>query len=115
MAAVSHRIGDDDVVLGIDGRLDVVTDHAAMIAAGCHGAGVRIGQRDLLIGSRLQLPANRLEFPEPLAQRRQSLGQVLDPGRSRAGLRPVRFLKLGEIARDALFDMAFRRASLPLV
>jgi hypothetical protein len=30
MAAVRHCGGDDDVVLGIDGRLDVVADHAAI-------------------------------------------------------------------------------------
>ena len=48
-----------------------------------------------------KLPANRLEFAKVAAQRRQSLGQVRDPGRSRAGLRTVGFLKLGEIARDA--------------
>ena len=80
MAPVGHRIGDHDMVLGIDGRLDVVADHAAMVAAGRHGAGIRIGERDLLIGSRLHLSANRLEFPETPTQRRQSFGQALDRG-----------------------------------
>src|SRR5690606_12310468 len=105
MAAVAHRIGDDDMVLGIDGGLDVVTDYTAMIASGCHGAGVRVGERDLLIWSGLQLSTNLLELAEPTAQRRQSLGQVLDARRSRAGFRTVGFLKLGKIARDALLDM----------
>jgi hypothetical protein len=73
-----------------------------MIAAGCHGAGIRIGQRYLLIGGGFQLPADRLEFAKAPAQRRQSLGQVMDPGSGRAG---VGLLKLGEIARDAFLDM----------
>ena len=68
MPAVGHRIRDDDVVLGIDGCLHIVTDDAAMIAAGRHGAGIRIGQRYLLIGSRLQLPANLLELAKPTTQ-----------------------------------------------
>ena len=65
-------------------------------------------------GSRLQLPTNRLEFPETPAQRRQSLGEVLDARRSRAGLRPVGLLKLGEIARDALLDMGLPPRQLAL-
>src|SRR5690554_3847537 len=114
MAAVGHRIGDDDMMLGVNGRLDVVANDAAMIAAGCHGAGIRIGERYLLIGSRLQLPANRIEFPEPTAQRGQSLPQVLNARRRRAGLRIVGFFELGKIAGDALFDMGLPARKLAL-
>ena len=53
MALVRHRVGDHYMVLGIDGRLDVVTDYAAMVASGRHRAGIWIGERDLLIGSGL--------------------------------------------------------------
>ena len=93
-----------------------------MIAPGRHGAGIRIGQRHLLIGSRLQLPTNLLQFSEAPAQRRQSLGEVLDARRGRAGLGAAGFFKLGKVPRDALLDMglparqfALGYSSLPLV
>ena len=76
-----------------------------MIAPGRHRAGVRIGERDLLVGGGLQLSANLLKLTKPATQKRQSLGQVFNPGSGRTGLRTVGFLKLGEIARDALLDM----------
>lgn len=75
MSPVGHRVGHQDMVLGIDGRLDVVTDHAAMVASGRHDPSIRIGERDLLIGSGLQLPANLLVFAKPPTQPCQSLGE----------------------------------------
>ena len=49
------------MVLGIDRRLDVVADGAGALAAGCRRPGVRIGQRNLLIGCGFHLPSHLLE------------------------------------------------------
>jgi len=114
MAPVRHRIGDDDMVLGIDRRLDVVANDAAMVASGRHGPRVRIGKRDLLIGSGLQLSANLLEFPKSPAQRGQSFGQMIDAWRRGASFCTVGFLELGEIACNAFFDMSFPARQLAL-
>ena len=44
MAILRDIVRDDQVMLGIDGDLHVVTDHPGAATAGRHGAGVRIGQ-----------------------------------------------------------------------
>ena len=40
---------DDQMMFGVDGDLDVVADDTGAAAAGRHRAGIRIGQRDLLV------------------------------------------------------------------
>ena len=47
---VDHLVGHDQMVLGIDGDLHIVADHAGSTPAGGHGPRIGIGQRDLLIG-----------------------------------------------------------------
>ncbi len=49
VALIDDLMGHDQVMFGIDGGLHVVTDDARAPAGGRHGAGVGIGQRDLLI------------------------------------------------------------------
>ena len=44
MADVGDLVGDDQMMPGVDGRLDVVADHAAAPAAGGHRSGVGITQ-----------------------------------------------------------------------
>lgn len=44
MAERHDVVRDDQMILGIDGNLHVVTDHPAATAAGRHGAGIWIGQ-----------------------------------------------------------------------
>ena len=114
MAAVRYRSGDHDVVLGIDSCLHIVAHDATMVAASCHGAGIGVGERDLRVRGGFKLSVNFLEFPETPAQRCQSLLQVLDPRSGRSALRTVRFLKLGKIAGDALFDMGLPARQLAL-
>ena len=43
-------MGDDQMVLGVDGDLNIVADGGGAFAAGRHRSGVGIGQRDLLVG-----------------------------------------------------------------
>jgi hypothetical protein len=51
-ARVRHLMGDDQVMVGIDGDLHivVVADHAGPAPACCHRPAVGISQGDLLIG-----------------------------------------------------------------
>jgi len=49
-ASVRHLVRHNQVMLGVDGDLHVVTDDAGTAAARCHRATVGIGQGDLLIG-----------------------------------------------------------------
>lgn len=79
MASVCHFIGDNDMMFGVDRSLDIVTNNAAMIASGCHCAGIRIGDRYLPVGRGLQLLAYLHKFSKTPGQRRQSLGQVINP------------------------------------
>ena len=53
------------LVLGVDGDLDVVTDDPAAAAAGRHRTGVRIGQRELLVGRGIKGRLQRLEGRHP--------------------------------------------------
>ena len=42
-------MGHDEVMLGVDGGLDVVADDTTAATAGRHGPSIRVGQRDLLV------------------------------------------------------------------
>src|ERR1043166_2547757 len=47
---IGHLVGDDQMVLSVDGDLHIVADGGSAFAAGRHRSGVGIGQRDLLVG-----------------------------------------------------------------
>ena len=49
VALVDDVMRHDEMMLGIDGDLDVVADDARAASARRHGAGIRIGQRDLSV------------------------------------------------------------------
>ena len=55
MPNIGDLMGNDEVMLGVDGNLDVVTDHPAAPSAGRHGPGIRVSQGDLLVRRFLQL------------------------------------------------------------
>jgi hypothetical protein len=61
-------------MLGIHRRLHVVTDHPGASGTGGHGAGIRIGEGDLLIGSLAHLLP---EVLEPLHLRPDCLDLLL--------------------------------------
>ena len=65
-ADVGDFVGHDQVMLGIHRRLDVVADDAG--TARLHGAGIGIGQGNLLVGRLLQLDFDFLELLHLLFQ-----------------------------------------------
>ena len=111
LAPVGSDIGDlmddDEMVLGIDGRLRVVADNAGVLAAGCHRARIRVGQRDLLVRARLQFVVDRVEAGDLLLQLGELVLEARDLGRrdigSCRGL-AIGSLELAQITRDALVD-----------
>ena len=54
-ADIGHVMGDDQMVLGIDGDLRIVADNASALTAGRHRTGIEIGQGDLFVGRGLNL------------------------------------------------------------
>src|SRR4029077_707986 len=57
-------MGDDQMVLGIDGDLHIVADNASALTAGRHRAGIRIGQGDLFVCLGLNLVVLSLLFDQ---------------------------------------------------
>src|SRR3977135_3515492 len=104
------------MVLGIDRDLHVVPDDAGTAPTRRHRAGVRIGERDLLVGRGEHLFLDRREalhlafefrefFLEPRRLERERLRRLLPIGR----------VELAEIPRNALFICARRRSPLARV
>ena len=104
---------DDQMMFGVDGDLDVVADDTGASAAGRHRAGIRIGQRYLLVRCGKHLHLENLETLHLLLQLRDLLFQAARLGFERLGrLLPVGGVELLQIARDALLDL--RHAPLHL-
>ena len=72
---VGHRLLDDQLVLRVDGDLDVVAN--ADLGMRGHGAAVGIGQRDLSLVGPLKLRQHRLISAALLAERCDLLGEIL--------------------------------------
>ena len=97
---------DDQMMLGIDGNLDIVADDTGAAAAGRHRASVRIGQRYLLVRCGKHLHLENLEPLHLLLQHRDLLFQAARLGLECFGrLLPVGGVELLQIARDALLDL----------
>src|ERR1700678_2579337 len=82
---VGHRLFDDQLVLRVDGDLDVIAD--ADLGVRSHGAAVGIGQRYLVLAGSVELSQHRVVTAALLAERRDLLGQIL--GARPAPCRPV--------------------------
>jgi len=52
VAWIDDLVRHDDVAAGVDCRLQVVADQPGAFAGRRHGAGVRVGERDLTVGRR---------------------------------------------------------------
>ena len=99
------------MMCGVDSNLDVVADNTGAAHARRHRAGVRIGQRYLLIQSIEHLYLENLEKLHLLLQLRDLLCQTAHLGLECLGrLLPVGAVELLQIARDALLDL--RHASI---
>ena len=80
-ADTGHVMGDDQMVLGIDGDLRIVADNASALTAGRHRTGIEIGPGDLFVGRGLNLVAN---LPEGLHLPPQELCRKIGDGVNQA-------------------------------
>ena len=67
-ADIGDLVGEDEVMLGVDGKLDIVADDVCTFAMTRHGARVWVGERDLRAGRFLQSGAHSLQVLDPLAK-----------------------------------------------
>ena len=105
MADVGDLVGDDQVMLGVDGGLDVVADDPAAPPAGRHGARVRVGQRDLLVRRGVHDRFKGFERRHLLAKRGDLLLQADGLGLRQLALLAVSRLQSGHVALDAGLDL----------
>jgi len=102
---IGHLVGYDQMMLGVDGNLDIVADGGGTFAAGRHRPGVGIGQRDLLVGRVLDRLLHYLQGLHLLAQAGNLL---LQPDRLRLGdiaLFAVGPVQCPQVTRDAGLDL----------
>src|ERR1700692_4699069 len=98
-------MGNDEMMLGIDGSLNIVTDHSAASATGGHRTSIGIGQRYLLVLGLHHLTVQSVQALNLLAQRRNLLVQPGDLGfRCRFPL-TVGAVELREITGNALVNL----------
>ena len=98
MTGVDDLVGHDQVMLGVDGGLDIVADDTTAATAGRHGPSIRVGQRDLLVFALHHLGVQLVQALYLLAQRHDLLVEPRDLGfRNRVPL-AIRTIKLREVA-----------------
>src|SRR5471030_3349072 len=90
---VGHFLVDDQLVLGVDGDLDVVADSDLGVRR--HGAAVGIGQRYLVFARALELPQHGVVSTAFLAQGLDFLSEILHPRAARRLFRRVALVKIG--------------------
>ena len=105
VSLIDDLMGHDQMVLGIDGDLHIVADGGGPFAAGHHRTGVRIGQRDLLVGRILNGLLHHLQGLHLPAQTGNLLLQS-----DRLGLCDIAVFAVGpverpQIMRDAGVDL----------
>ena len=105
VADIGHLVRDDQMMLGVDGHLDVVADDAGALAAGGHRTGIRIGQGDLLVGCGLDLPSHLFERLHLPAQALDLLLEPDCPGLGHIAVLPVGAIQRRQVARDAGLDL----------
>jgi hypothetical protein len=74
---------DDQMMVGLDGNLDVIADDDGTAAAGRHRAGIGIGQRDLVVRGSEHLHLETFETPHLLLQRLDLLFEAVRLGLQR--------------------------------
>jgi hypothetical protein len=112
-------MGDDQMVRRIDSRLHVVADHAGAAPAGCHRAGIGIGEGYLLIGRSEHLFLDRLEALHLFFELGELLLEPSGPGGKHfrriltGGSLAVGGVELAQIARNTLLDLRQAAVHLP--
>src|ERR1700694_1834535 len=98
-------MGNDEMMLGVDGTLYIIADHPAASATGGHRARIGIGKRDLLVFGLHHLSVQCVQALYFLAQRCNLLLEPRDLGlRYRLSL-AIGAIKLREIAGYALVNL----------
>ena len=100
---IDDLVGNDEMVLGIDGRLNVVA-HQSPTGTGCHGAGIRIGELDLPSRRLIQLSLNFLELLHPGLQRCHLLLEPSSSSFGNLGWLAICGIHFRQIALDAPVD-----------
>ncbi len=95
-----HVVGDDQVMLALDGGLDVVADDLAAPTGRGHGPGVRVGQGDLIVGCGVDLRFHGLQLRHLGAEQLDLLHQPTGSGLGGLALLTVRHVQGLEITGD---------------
>jgi hypothetical protein len=98
-------VGDDEVMLALDCRLDVVADQACTLARLKHRTRITIRQRALLAWFALEQLLGLVKLPHPFAQLADLLLQAIGQGLEVRGLDAVCSFQRVEVALDALLDL----------
>src|ERR1700726_5206136 len=98
-------MGNNEMMLGVDDTLHIVTDHPAASAARGHRAGIGIGKRDLLVLGLHHLSVQCVQALYLLAQRCNLLVEPGDLGRRYRFPLAIGAIKLREVAGNTLVNL----------
>src|ERR1700704_6323289 len=98
-------MGNNEMVLSVDGTLHIIPDHPAASAAGGHRASIGIGQRYLLVLGLHHLSVQTVQALYLLAQRRNLLVEPGDLGLRYRFPLTICAVELREISGNALVDL----------
>src|ERR1700738_3749618 len=98
-------MGNNEMMLGVDGTLYIVTDHPAASAARGHRARIGIGKRDLLVLGLHHLSVQCVQALYLLAQRCNLLVEPGDLGRRYRFALAIGAIKLREVAGNTLVNL----------
>ena len=105
MADVRDFVSHDEMVLSVDGGLDVVAHYAGATTTGSHGSCIWISQGDLLIRELFEFGFDAIEPGHLLFQHGDLFLQTLDFGCSKISL----ILAVsGFQGRQIAFDSSYR-------
>src|ERR1700686_4301903 len=98
-------MGNDEMMLGVDGTLYIIADHPAASATGGHRARIGIGKRDLLVLGLHHLSVQCVQALYLLAQRCNLLVEPGDLGRRYRFALAIGAIKLREVAGNTLVNL----------
>src|SRR3989440_9220798 len=96
---------NNEMMLGVDGTLHIVTDHPAASATCGHRARIGIGQRDLLVLGLHHLSVQNVQALYLLAQRCNLLVEPRDLGLRYCFALAISAVELREVAGYALVNL----------